>query len=145
MSLKKPYLNTKGLSGDEAYRLINDFIDKHFGYRYKKEFPRYRFQQILNGINHSSLNEEKKEELRRRVRLLREAWNNSSLMPLEVKRKIQSHKSAKKIGKKSPIIEQNNILGSSSVVTRYRPNFNNFDLPNPQSAHIIYHHNGPKK
>ncbi len=58
MSLKDPYLNTKGLSGDEAYKLISDCLDKHFAYKYKKDFPKYRFQQILNAINHSPLTAE---------------------------------------------------------------------------------------
>lgn len=142
MSLKDPYLNTRGLTGDEAYKLISDCLDKHFAYKYKKEFPKYRCQQILNAINHSPLTAEQAKKLRQRVQELREARKQSTTMPQELKHQI----AARKKPKKNSIVALNNSLGGNGGGFRPpTPPKRRTDLPHPQSAWIIYHHNGPKR
>lgn len=142
MSLKDPYLNTRGLSGEEAYKLISNCLDKHFAYKYKKEFPKYRCRQILNAITHSPLTAEQAKELRQRVRQLREARKQCTTMRVEVKHQ----KAARKKSKKNSIVALNNGLGGNggNFLPSTSPKRRE-DLPHPQSARIIYHHNGPKK
>lgn len=75
MSLKSPYLDVRGLSAEESYKLISDNLNRHFAYQNKKAFPKYRFQQILNAINHAPLTDADKKELRSRVQQLRDMRN----------------------------------------------------------------------
>ena len=143
MSLKKPYLDVRDLSPEAAYKLISECLDKHYAYSNKKAIPPYRCQQILNAINHSSLSEEQKSELRLRVQRLREARKLSPNMPFKIK-KNQHQKEVQKANKKrqkNATIELNNSLGGTSTMWKS----DRVDLPNPQPAHIIYNHNGPKR
>ena len=52
--------------------MISECLDKHFAYKNKKAFPKYRFQQILNAISHAPLSEVQSEELKKRVSQLRD-------------------------------------------------------------------------
>ena len=142
MSKKTPYLDVRNLSAEQAYKLISECLNKHCAYQNKKAIPPYRCQQILNAISHSLCTDEQKNELRICVQKLREARKNSLDKPFKIKNlKLQQQRKANKRKQRNAIVELNNSLGGTS--TRYSSD--RVDLPNPQPAHIIYHHNGPKR
>lgn len=136
MSLKQPYLDVRGLSAEEAYKLITDCLDRHFAYQNKKAFPKYRFQQILNAITHAPLSEEQSRELKKRVeqlRGLRKTDPEYKHRPSPEKLKQKAIQKANRKARSKALIDYNNNLGGTSTMFRT----DHVDLPNPQSAHII--------
>lgn len=77
MSLKHPYLDTQGLSPDEAYKMIRQSVEYHLSLQDKSKVPAYRAKQILNAIAHSSLPDEKKSELKQLVSQLKQGRKNT--------------------------------------------------------------------
>ena len=60
MSIKKPYLDVRGLSEKEAYTLIHNCIRRNY---LMISIPKYRIKQIRNAINFAKMSQENKEKL----------------------------------------------------------------------------------
>ena len=126
MSLKKPYLDVRGLSEKEAYTLIYNCIRRNY---LMISIPKYRIKQIRNAIAFANMSKDNKDKLHQEIEILKTKKITTGNRKNIVKKLTKKQKKEQEMWFKE----------------RRRIRSNKTELINPIPARIIYHGNGPKR